>query len=469
MMLLAFVASTMFVSAQSVSAPNQSAATDSVGMYAAPSISNEAELLFRSLMPHRDSTYVKQSTPKDSFWKRFSFHFNMLEWALTLPGVGVEFDLNATEKNNRSVLLFGKFNPKTSHNYTPQIVFDVAAARVEFRKYWRTGGIGKGRVNHRYEKINLHRPKTLQRTEYIVDNFDSIPNVVEYYANHADSMLAEQYTGDPNRSWLYNRYHQFRRNVTSTRTLRSPRNWRAYYLGAYAGVEKWDLCFNKKGKRGSGVYVGATMGWSIPLLTRRFPKEGGLDLDLGALVGIKAVKYDAYKFVSSDADYMMLPAQSKSSWSIVKWPVLQELHIGLAYRFRSISRKVSLSIVDDYEKRWVEPFDQQREQTQRAKEDAANDRRMHDLQQHREAIVAADSTAFWNNWHERRLVNALKVNPDTVFTGMDQMLFQKLLLSNEDSKAKKLTQKKNKGENKKQKSDKTRTSKIAQKRERRDE
>ncbi len=397
-----------------------------------PAISFETEQLFNSLVPHHDSTFTLKAVQKDSFGKRFSLHFNLLDWATTVPSLGVEFDLNKTQKNNRTILLFGKYKPSMTHSHTPQIVFDVTSARVEFRKYWRTGGIGRGRVNHEYEKIRLSRPKLRHRTEYLVDQFDTIPTTVDYYATHEDSLLAERYNGDPNRSWFYNRYMQFRRNVTSSRTLRTPRNWRAYYLGAYVGADKWDICFNKKGKSGKGVSLGMTLGWTIPVLTRRFPNEGGLDFDLGLLVGAKAVKYDAYRFgydAENKAVHMPQPDESKTSWTLVKYPVIHEARIALVYRFRSISKKVSLSLVDDYETKWVEPYESGRAQAERERTDAISDRNTLALQQKREAAAAADSTTFWNSWHVRRLANALLLNPDTVFTGADKVLYQKLIAS----------------------------------------
>lgn len=429
---MAFVLFVMLANGMAIHARQAESASVDTLVGGTPAISFETEQLFNSLVPRHDSTFTLKAVQKDSFGKRFSLHFNLLDWATTVPSLGVEFDLNKTQKNNRSILLFGKYKPSMTHSQMPQVVFDVTSARVEFRKYWRTGGIGRGRVNHEYEKIRLSRPTLRHRTEYLVDQFDTIPTTVDYYATHEDSLLAERYNGDPNRSWFYNRYMQFRRNVTSSRTLRTPRNWRAYYLGAYAGADKWDICFNKKGKSGKGVSLGMTLGWTIPVLTRRFPNEGGLDFDLGLLVGAKAVKYDAYRF-GYDADnkavHIPQPDESKTSWTLVKYPVIHEARIALVYRFRSISKKVSLSLVDDYETKWVEPYESGRAQAERERTDAISDRNTLALQQKREAAAAADSTTFWNNWHERRLSHALLLNPDTVFTGADKVLYQKLIVS----------------------------------------
>lgn len=401
--------------------------SDSTTLAPHTGIDPEAEALFRKLMPQHDTTFVALSRRKDTLGKRFSFHFNLLDWATTLPSVGVEFDLNKTERNNRSIMFVGKFNDVGHLNFTQKLTYNVMAARVEFRKYWRTGGIGKNRNNHQYERIRLKHPKMLTRTEYDYENYDSIARTVRYYANAEDSLKAERYNGDPNRGWFYNHYHKFRRNFTSSRTIREPRNWRAYYLGAYAGADKYDILFNKKGRKGSGLFAGMTLGWSIPVLTQRFPNEGGLDLDLGALVGVKAVKYDAYRYESPTQPYTMLPADSKTQWSLVKFPVVQELRLSLVYRLRSISRKVSLALVDDYEDKWVDPYRSRKEDTERAITDRETERNTAMLQQRHMAEAAADSTSFWNHWHERRLRNAMQINPDTTFLGEDKVLYEKII------------------------------------------
>lgn len=387
----------------------------------------DAEALFRRLLPSHDSTYALKVDYKDTFGKRFSFHFNVLDWALTVPSVGLEFDLNKTEMNNRSLLLFGKWNPKTKHTHQPRVRLDVMAARIEFRKYWRTGSVGKS-MDHAYQPLNLKRGLKVQR---YVKHYDDllqreVTDTVEYYASENDSLLDLAYNGDPNASWGYNMYHKFRRNVSSSRTLRHPRNWRAYYLGAYASVDDYNICLRKKGRDGRGVSVGMTLGWSIPLLTRRFPREGGLDLDLGALVGVRAEKYDAYRYQTDTKSYVPDVARSKTSWTLSSNP-LQELRVSLVYRFRSISRKVSLKLIDEYEKKWVRPYEERRDSRilqMRVRKDSLQALRRERALQER---LANDSAAWANDWHKRRLANALLLNPDTVFVGVDDTLYHKVM------------------------------------------
>lgn len=442
-----------------------------------PTVPDEAEELFRSLIPKRDSTYLKMGMHKDNFAKRFSLHFNMLEWALTLPNMGIEFDLNSTEKNNRSILLYGKFNGKMRHNYNPQFVFNDLGGRVEFRKYWRTGAVGNAK-NHKneYVRINLKYPNGLlpdtfsiaiKKQKSLLKDYDKKKGqVIEEdtiakkttnadtkqktrVLSYQDSLLIKQYNGDPYRGWLYNHYHKFRRNVTSGRTLRSPRDWRAYYLGAYAGIDKWNICFDKKGKQGIGASLGMSLGWSIPLLTRQFPSEGGLDLELGALIGPRVLKYDAYNYVTESACYEYDAHHSKNTWTISKNP-LQEVRISFVYRFRSVRNKVSRSIIDDYQTKWVDPFN-----------DSITSRRMAltiELDSLKQKIEIAkgesaifkieqENLSFKDNWDKRRLENARRINPDTVFVGVDDSLYQVLFKPVSENTTKKKGQNKNKKNN----------------------
>lgn len=425
-------------------------------------VPEEAEQYFKGLIPKKDSAFVQHADYPDNTLKRFSFHFNLIDWAMTVPSVGVEFDLSPSTKNNRSVLVFGKYNGQSKQsnvipqlNAQPSINFNMASARVEFRKYWRTGCEGKT-YNNKYPRISLEWPKDLpldtfmyreqisyyeHRLQDIADsinaeekglyfvsrNKDTIPPSLELRPlTRSDSAMIRRYNGDPYGSWLYNHYHRFRRNVTSGRTLQKTRSWRAYYAGAYAGVDKYNMCFNKKGLQGTGIFLGATGGWSIPILTQKFPNEGGLDLDLGMLLGLKMVKYDAYNYISESSCYAYDAGRSKTSWTFVPAPVVQELRVSLVYRFRSISRKVSREIIDDYDKEWVTPFNERVDSKRAELRDY--------LRVLQDSLVAieegrvsfADSASFWNDFHKRRLEKAILINPDTIFTGQNDTLYQKL-------------------------------------------
>jgi len=372
-------------------------------------LSDEAEQYFVALMPETDTLYnnLTKEGSKDSFGKRFSIHTNLVDWATILPNIGVEFDLNGTHRSQYSIMLVGKFNGKTANRTDGRWHYDIASVRLEGRKYWRTGKRGTETYHTEYEKLQI---------------------------SQKDS---NTYNGNPYRSRFYNWRHKVRRNFFSGRTLDNARNWRAYYLGVWAAANKYDLKFWGDGKKGTAVGAGISGGWNIPILPQRFPKEGGLDLDLGLNVGVMANRSDAAEGQSSE-------------WSIVKYPVLQDVHVGLVWRFRSIKRKTDLSLVDDY-KKVIEEFQQRIDKQKWIEDSTANRNEFVKDSLNTRAIAMADSTEFWDFYHKRRLMNALIINPDTIFQGQDADLYLKLIkgvnTSQEVKKGKKSKKKKDKSKN----------------------
>lgn len=219
---------------------------------------------------------------------------NAVDWIVATPNLGVEFDLVGNEKTRFSILMNGKYNWNTHHSIQPRIVYNVAAGSVEARKYWRTGGSIRGAME-RYTKDNR-------------DTTISLP------------------------LWGFRR---FRRNVLSGRTFMNPRVWRAYYVGVYAGYEKYTISLGRKGKQGDSYNFGFTGGWSVPL----YPFKDGrsVDLDLGLAVGAKMTAYDKFGY---DEEYGCYTYQGSKGRHIVPFPVVQDIHLSFVFRFRSIGKKV---------------------------------------------------------------------------------------------------------------------------------
>lgn len=70
--------------------------------------------------------------------ERWAIKTNAVEWLLTIPNIGVEFDLSRSIYNRMTIGLTAKWNWNTRHNYEPSVVFNVFEVRPEFRYYWRT-------------------------------------------------------------------------------------------------------------------------------------------------------------------------------------------------------------------------------------------------------------------------------------------------------------------------------------------
>ena len=366
-----------------------------------------------------------------------------------MPNIGVEFDLDETKMNNRSVLLFGKYNPNTKHDILPRFVFNIGAVRAEFRKYWRTGKVSYNYYHSDYQLLHIVKPDTLYREVKTVNEFGQEEYHWEPYFSPKDSLKIGTYNGDSFRHMMYNRYHNIRR-IISGRTINNARNWRAYYAGAFFGYDRYSYCWGKHGEQGHILAVGGTGGWSIPLMASSYPHEGGLDLDLGVNIGLPFVKWEGYKYVGKDVPdygiegtrdpyYQAVADKSSDKWKLNPKYILQDVHISLVYRFRSIGKKVSLDIVDEYEEKEIQKFKDRanslEEAINRSLQESLN--RMDSL-----AVVEknrADS-AEWADYNiKRRLEAMLEMDPDTTqFHGRDSVDYIRLILGKDTTEYRKV-------------------------------
>ncbi len=401
-------------------------------------IPEEARAVFNRYVQKTDTAtiaYINKHR-RDKFIKRISFHTNMVDWATLVPNVGIEVDLKGTPRNNYSIALFGKFNGKSKHG---KLVYNVNAVRVEGRKYWRTGKYGKKKDYYdSFEKLCTDTASiyfnadTLAGYSYYVDTLGRVAKAMgvqmtsiratpDMTQEQVDSLdFAEDSLGMRKsrfRNWFYNTYNKVRRNVTSGRTLENPRNWRAYYIGLWVGFDNWSISLTGNGKQGKGVGAGAVLGYTLPLFPQKFPREGSLDLDFGMAVGWKAVNYVGYTYEPQTQHYVYNPEKSSMGWKIVPYPIIQDIHVSLVWRFRGIKSKVDRSLIDDYEQKWVAKYNQRRN-------DAEN--KQFNIKTQRDQIlekiqarthVIADSTQLWDAFHRRRLEAARRLNPDTTFIG----------------------------------------------------
>lgn len=238
------------------------------------------------------SVLSEDSLREQSFKKRLSIHTNTLDWLFVIPNIGLEFDFANSAQNYRSILIQGRYNWNTSHLFRPRNVFDVAGVSVEYRKYWRTGST----LAQNFPKYK-ERDTTISRARWF--------------------------------------FKKMRRNVWSGRTVTNPRIRRAYYIGLYAGYDQYSLAVKGKGIEGKSVDIGVSGGWSIPLIM--FTKGQSLDLDLGLTVGAQFTTWDRYRYLPEENRY---ENYEHRAMHVTPFPMIHQIKVGLAYRFRSIGRKV---------------------------------------------------------------------------------------------------------------------------------
>jgi hypothetical protein len=220
---------------------------------------------------------------KTRFIDRFAFKTNALEWLLTIPNFGVEFDLSGSEYNSMTVGLNAKYNWNTTHKYEtwsqgfnpgPPTLFNILDIRPEFRYYYRTVAAKK-----HSDKFNLER------------------------------LLKER---------------------------KHPRSWRAQYIGAYVNYGNYALKFSKRGYQGDVYGLGATFGYGLPMYEY---KRGFIDVELGLSVGLQLAVKDVFVHNPDGFVYMKVTSESEGL-HLTPFPVVSEVRVAFAWRSKSIKDKV---------------------------------------------------------------------------------------------------------------------------------
>lgn len=219
-----------------------------------------------------------------SFKDRWGFKTNAVDWLLTIPNIGVEFDLGNTIRNKRTVNANLKWNWNTSQKYKPSIVYNLFDARVEWRQYFRTrqrGGVTK------------------------------------------DANLLTRL-----------------KETVFTTQRKHPRQNRAYYWGIYANAASYNFKIGKEGKQGTAYGAGVSVGYTAPLYGYR---NNYIDLELGGSIGLLYTSYDVYTHDAESNCYPHVSGKSKGG-HLVPFPVPTDLRIAFVYRFISAGDKYKESI-----------------------------------------------------------------------------------------------------------------------------
>ena len=219
-----------------------------------------------------------------SFKDRWGIKTNAVDWLLTVPNIGVEFDLGNTIRNKRTIGANIKWNWNTSQKYTPSLIFNVFDARVEWRQYFRTrkrGGVTK----------DANLMTRLKETVF-------------------------------------------------TTQRKNPRQERAYYWGVYVNAASYNFKIGKEGKQGNAYGAGISVGYTAPLYGYR---NNYIDLELGGSAGLLYTSYDVYTHDAESDCYPRIAEKCKSG-HIVPFPLITDLRVAFVYRFMSAGSKYKESV-----------------------------------------------------------------------------------------------------------------------------
>lgn len=232
-----------------------------------------------------------------AFGKRLSFHSNMIDWLMGTPNAAVELDLTGKPYNRLALLGNIKYNWNPHHTTNSRIVYNVFELCGEGRYYWHTRSDGFA------------------------------------------------WKSDTTAFFMKNVWHHFRTRAAVKK--RSPRTYRAYYVGLYGEYDKYTLLFGH-GVQGKGVGVGVSGGFTQPLYQMR---HGSVELEIGGRVGLRYTRFDKFGYEEESACYDYRGTKRKH---LVPFPVVQDIHVSLVYRLVSSKNKYkwNRSRADQWDNNW---------------------------------------------------------------------------------------------------------------------
>ncbi len=205
-----------------------------------------------------------------SFLDRIAIRTNIADWVLLLPNIGMEFDVKNKNWNRWTVGVNVRYNWQTSHTYKPSYVYNLFQVRLEGRQYWRTRDMGK-------KRLTSH--------------------------NH-----------------IYEK-------AISIRRKRAKHPSTTWYRGVFVAYNKYSFLLGKEGHQGTSYMAGVSYGIVRPMYA--FDNGNSLDLEFGISGGVVYYKDDVYRH---DVDNDSYPIVEKKPAQLLKFPMLNEIRVGLIYR-----------------------------------------------------------------------------------------------------------------------------------------
>lgn len=216
-------------------------------------------------------TYILRSrTDTLSIGQRLSVHTNVVDWAMLVPNIGLEFDLRGTNWNRHAIGVGVKSRWRTPSTFAQKRMYSITDVRLYWRNYWRTRP--------------LDRP-------------------------------------------FVDRHHSLAGKLLSMRRTQPKHPRTTYYRGIYASYS--DIAYrlsSKDGHRGFVVSAGMTYGIIRPMLA--FAGGTSLDIDLGLDLGLVATHTERFKV--QDNQYMASGPSAK--WRVKPYPLPTEIRVGMVYR-----------------------------------------------------------------------------------------------------------------------------------------
>lgn len=206
-----------------------------------------------------------------SLAERISIRTNLTDWLLTVPNIGVEFDLRKENWNRYAVNLNLRYRPRTSGTFVRPFVFNLFEATAEGRVYWR--------------ERKAEPSGYMKRHRHWIDKLFSCRSIMPSHPR-----------------WIF-------------------------YRGGYVSYSDFSVLLGNKGWQGQAIMAGFTWGFVKPFVA--FQNGNSIDMEFGFSAGLSYRKYDRYTVNEFTNCY---PVTGKEGWGIAPYPVVRDIHAALVYR-----------------------------------------------------------------------------------------------------------------------------------------
>ncbi len=276
---------------------------------------------------------------------RWAFKTNVVDWALTIPNLSVEYDLSGADNNKMTLGLTARYNWNTKQVPMPYYVFDLFQLRPEYRYYWR--------------------PTKAQKSE---DN------------------------GGRRRS-----FREWMNDNIFTTARKNPKEGRINYIGAYADAGLYSIKAGEYGHKGQIYTIGFSMGYAVPKYQY---KTGNIDVELGFALGLALMTDRVYTLDSAGDSYRQVSSESRGL-HVAPFPIVSSLNLSLAWRSKSIKEKYNFTNADRLRKQEKEQkLENRLEEREQAKAEA--ERLKAEKRKQKEAKAAAQKEKKSNHADKER-------------------------------------------------------------------
>lgn len=269
--------------------------------------------------------------------ERWTFKTNALEWFMTIPNIGVEWDFSKSGSNAMTIGLSASYNWNTYHSLLPATVFNLWEVRAEYRYYWRVTDtkIPSDKWFRDGMSRKAFRDSTRKHRTPVTDEMKQAEEKMIQEFVESGGQLNSASVSSPLRRSLDRHFplDTYKAKIK-----------RANYVGAYLNAGAYALKLGKYGHQGQIYGCGITGGYALPMYEYNM---GAVDIDLGLSVGLMLITDDVFTHNPDRNEYAPVAARSKGL-HLAPFPVISEVSVSFAWRPYRKPKAVTAKAFDSF-------------------------------------------------------------------------------------------------------------------------